>query len=47
MLIIQGFDNKVTQPVRSTIDAVADGTLMNKTEEEAYNLMEGMTLNNF
>jgi len=37
----------VTQSVRSTIDAAAGGTLMNKTEDEAYNLIEEMTLNNF
>jgi len=30
----------------STIDAVAGCTLMNKSEDDAYNLIEEMTLNN-
>jgi len=30
-----------------TIDTAAGGTLMNKTEDEAYNLIEEITLNNF
>jgi len=47
-MIIQTFYNGITQLVRSTIDAVAGGTLMNKTEDEAYyNLIEEMALNNF
>jgi len=46
-MIIQAFYNGVTQLVRSTIDAVAGGTLMNKIEDEAYNLIEKMALNNF
>jgi len=29
------------------IDAAAGGTLMSKTEDEAYNLIEEMTLNNY
>ena len=37
----------MTQSVRSTIDAAAVGTLMNKTEDEAYDLIEEMALNNF
>jgi len=39
-MIVQAFYNGVTQPVRSTIDVAARGTLMNKTEDEAYNLIE-------
>ena len=46
-MTIQAFFNGVTQPARSTIDAAAGGTLMNITEDEAYNLIEEMTLNNF
>jgi len=46
-MIIRAFYNGVTQPVRSTIDAVAGGTFMNKTKDEAYNLIEEMALNNF
>jgi len=46
-MIIQAFYNGVTQSVRSTIDAVAEGTLMNKTEDEAYNLIKEVALNNF
>jgi len=46
-MIMQAFYNGVTQPVRSTIDATAWGTFMNKTEDEAYNLIEEMALNNF
>jgi len=46
-MIIQAFYNGVTQSVRSTIDAVAGGTLMNKTVDEAYTLIKDMALNNF
>jgi len=46
-MIIQTFYSGVTQAVRCTIDATAEGTLMTKTEDEAYNLIEEMTLNNF
>jgi len=46
-MIIQAFYYGVTQPVLSTIDGAAGGTLMNKTEDEAYNLIEEMSLNNF
>ena len=46
-MIIQTFYNGVTQPVQSTIDAAVGGTLMSKTEDEAYNLIEDMALNNF
>jgi len=33
--------------MRSNIDTAAGGTLMNKTEDEAYNLIGEMALNNF
>jgi len=33
--------------VRSTIDAAVEGTPMNKTDNEAHNLIEEMTRNNF
>jgi len=46
-MIIQAFYNGVTQLVRSTIDATVGGTLMNKTKDEAYNLIKEMALNNF
>ena len=46
-MIIQAFCNGVTQSIRSTIDAAAGGTLMNKIEDEAYTLIDEMTLNNF
>ena len=41
-MVVQTFYNGVTQPVRSMIDAAAGGTLMSKTEEEVYNLIEEM-----
>jgi len=44
---MQAFYNRVTQLVRPTIDAAAEGTLMNKTKDEAYNLIEEMALNNY
>ena len=44
---MQAFYNGVTQSVRSTIDAIAGGTLISKTEDEAYNLIKKMALNNF
>ena len=46
-MTIQAFYNDVTQAVRSTIDATTGGTLMSKIEDEAYNLIEEMALNNF
>ena len=46
-MTIQAFYKGVTQSVRSTIDEAAWGNLMNKTEDEAYNLIEEMALNNF
>jgi len=33
--------------MRSTIDADVGGTLINKMEDEAFTLIEWMTLNNF
>jgi len=33
--------------VRSTIYVAVGGTLMNKAEDEAHNLIEEMTLNNY
>ena len=33
--------------MRSTIDVAVEGTLMSKIEDEAYNLIKEMTLNNF
>jgi len=44
-IIVQTFYNRVTQLVRSTIDAMMGGTLMNKTEDEAYKYNKEMTLN--
>ena len=44
-MIVKTLYNGVTHPVRSTIDAVMGGTLMNKNEDEAYNIIEEMTLN--
>jgi len=46
-MLVQSFYNRVTQLVRSTIDATAEGTLMNKTKDEAYNLIKEMVLNNY
>jgi len=46
-MLVQAFYHKVTYVVRSTIDATARGTLMNKTENEAYHLIEEMALNNY
>ena len=46
-MVVQTFYNGVTQPVRSMIDAVASGTLMSKTEDEAYDLIEEIALNNY
>jgi len=46
-MIVQIFYNGVTQPVRSTIGAAAGVTLMNKMEDEAYNPIEEIVLNNY
>jgi len=40
-MVVQTFYSGLTQPVRSIIDAAVGGTLMSKTEEEAYNLIRG------
>jgi len=46
-VIVQTFYIGVTQPVRSTIDATTGGTLMNKTEDEPYNLIKEIVLKKF
>jgi len=46
-MIVHAFYDGVTQPVRSITDVPSGGTLTNKTEDEAYNLIEEMTVNNF
>jgi len=44
-MVVRTFYNGVTQLVGSMIDAAVGGTLMSKTEDEAYNLIEEMALN--
>jgi len=44
---MQTFYNGVTHARRSTTDAAIGGTLMSKTKDEAYNLIEEMALNNY
>jgi len=46
-VLAQAFYNEVTQPMTSTIDVAAGGTLLNKTEEKAYNLIKEMTQTNY
>jgi len=46
-MVIQAFYNGVTQSLKPTIDVAARGTLLSMTEDEAYNLIEEMALNNF
>ena len=46
-MIVQAFYNGVMYTMRSMIDVVAGRTLMNKTEEKAYNLIKKMMLNNY
>ncbi|XP_038973879.1 uncharacterized protein LOC120105457 [Phoenix dactylifera] len=46
-LIVQTFYNGLTHSVRITIDAAAGGTLMSKSIEEAYELLEEMASNNY
>ena len=46
-MIVQVFYNGVTQPTRSTTDVVTNDTLMNKMEDETYNLIEEKALNNY
>jgi len=46
-MILKTLYNGVTHPIRSTIDAATEGTLMNKTKDEAYNIIQEMTLNNY
>jgi len=44
---VQTFYYRATQPMLSTIDVVAGGTLMNKMKDKASNLIEEMELNNY
>jgi len=46
-MVVQTFYNGVTQSVRVMIDAATDDTLMSKIKDEAYNLIEEMTINNY
>jgi len=44
---VKAFYNGVTYAMRSMINAAAGRTLMNKMEDEVYNLIEEMALNNY
>ena len=46
-MIIQTFYHRFAQSVHSTIDVAVGGTLMNKMEDDVYNLIEEIALNNF
>jgi len=46
-MIVQAFYNGITQPMRSTTNTAVRDTLINKTEDKAYNLIEKMALNNY
>ncbi|KAG8493093.1 hypothetical protein CXB51_010359 [Gossypium anomalum] len=46
-LQVQTFYNGVNPSTRQLIDAAADGTLIKKTPEEAYEFVEQMSLNNY
>ncbi|KAG8499370.1 hypothetical protein CXB51_005835 [Gossypium anomalum] len=46
-LQVQTFHNGLNPSTRQMIDAVAGGTLNNKTPEEAYEFIEEMSLNNY
>ena len=42
-MIVLTFYIGITEAMRSMINATASGTLMNKTEDKAYNLIKVMT----
>ncbi|KAG8476549.1 hypothetical protein CXB51_033524 [Gossypium anomalum] len=46
-LQVQTFYNGVNPSTRQMIDAAADGTINNKTPEDAYEFIEDMSLNNY
>jgi len=46
-MVVQACYNGITQAMSLMIDAVVGGTLMSKTEYEAYNMIEEITLNNY
>jgi len=46
-MVVKTLYNGIMHAMRSMIDAAASGTLMSKTEDEAYNLIEEMSLNNY
>ena len=41
------FDNGLTGTTRTLLDALAGGAFMSKSENEAYQLLEYVALNNF
>ena len=46
-MVVQACYNGSTQAMRLMIDAVVGGTLMSRTEYEAYNMIEEIALNNY
>ena len=46
-LLIQTFYQGLTEPMRITIDATAQGSFMSKTPDDAFNLLETMASNNY
>ena len=44
---VQTFYNGLIPSTRTLIDAASGGAFMSKTQEEAYNLLEEMAINNF
>ena len=44
---MQTFYNGLTHAMRGTTNVMAEGTLMRKTVDNAYNLIDKMALNNY
>ena len=46
-LLVQTFENSLMGHLRTIVDAAAGGTLMGKSSDEAFDLLEVMTANNY
>lgn len=46
-MVLHNFYNRLLQATRTLVDVAADGVILNETYQEAYNLIEEMSLNNY
>ena len=46
-MVFQNFYNGLGASTRTLIDAASGGAFIGKTQDEAYDLLEGMAMNNY